>query len=178
MINGNVQANNVNFYGGISLNQLKLEEVNNITDNYGSEKIEFGVGFFGGVDYRIYDNVFIGSELDYIESNWETILGSIKGNSIGALGTLAYKFPIEMMNLKFKSGLGLYFSKIESNLNEIENGQNNGFGYKLGMDGDIKLNENTNINIRGMYRGNNVEVSNVNLDYSGFEFNTGITYKF
>lgn len=173
-----LQAESIDIYGGVAYNYYALEDLNEKAIDYGSEEFEFGSSYFGGIDYKVKENIFVGGEIEYLESNWKLMIGDVHANSMGLLGNLKYKISTNLAKFNLIGGLGLYTSEIETNINDFDTGKEQAVGFKIGMESEMPIRKDLSMNFKSMYRNNNAKFENMNLDYSGMELGTCIKYKF
>jgi hypothetical protein len=172
------EAEEVEPYFGVSFNSFDLKDVNEIATNYGSKELNYGNGYYGGLVFQFNERVTIGGELDYLESNWKTLIGDVHTNSLGVLGIVKYDIEADFMDLNLVWGLGCYMSEIETGIKYFDTGKETSIGFKGGLESEILLTSKSFLHIRGLYRNNKANFKNMDLDYSGFEFGTGITINF
>jgi hypothetical protein len=153
-------------YGGLGYNTYSLEEANDLA----SDEVDSGISFLVGFKGWVRPKIAIGGEIESMEVEWED--DSYKAGTTGYLGTVNYEF---IPGISAFGAAGIYFVELDGF--GIDEGDS-GFGFKLGVEGDYKISDSLGLQARALYRNNNVEVKDLEMDFSGFGFDTALTYKF
>ncbi|ACL70800.1 hypothetical protein [Halothermothrix orenii] len=154
-------------YGGAGFSTYSLEEVNNYLQG---EKVDAGVFFFIGYRKWISPEFALGSEIESMEVAWQD--SSYETGTTGYLATFNYEL---MPDIYIFGAVGLYYLELHG-FNFAGEGPN--FGYKLGVEKNLKITESLDLQGKVMYRNNKIKTEGLEFDFSGLGINLALTYKF
>lgn len=162
-------------YGGISYNTYDLGDINDAATSVGVSEEDSGIGFYLGYERQIDNKTFTRFEFEHLGVEWDSV-DNFKATSNGFMSVIGYNIA-KGINSKINllGGLGFYNSELESyGYSESDIG----FGFKLGIESEYNLSDNTAFVSRINYRNNNVDVEGVDVDFSGLELAIGMNFKF
>ncbi|WP_018248556.1 hypothetical protein [Orenia marismortui] len=173
------EGRSIEGYGGFSLNQYSLTEINNYIKDKKLEELELGYGIFLGCKKWLSEDLAVGGEIECIIAKSDNANNLAKASAIGYLGTISYRFN---QCLSSQISGGLYSANLRlKGIDDISE-SNSAYGFKvgLGLEAPIDLNI-ISLKARIAYRRLKVGLENPrlkNMDFSGIETGVILDIKF